>query len=75
MLSIMHKTINKDMTFAQALEICGQEGAEIMAGYGLHCIGCHIAATETISQGCAAHGLSPEQADEMVDKINKAIKE
>ena len=69
----MTKKINKDMTFADALNIAGQKGAEIMANNGLHCIGCHIAATESIAEGCAAHGLSEEDADKMVEDINKSI--
>ncbi len=66
----MTDKIQKDMTFAKALEISGQEGAQVMAKYGLHCIGCHIAATASIAEGCNAHGLSAEDADKMVDAIN-----
>ena len=71
----MTEEINKDMTFADALNISGQKGAEIMGNYGLHCIGCHIAATESIAEGCAAHGISEENTDKLVEEINKAISE
>jgi hybrid cluster-associated redox disulfide protein len=28
--------------------------------YGLHCVGCHVAAFETIEQGAKGHGMSDE---------------
>ena len=70
---IMAEKINKDMTFAEALQISGHKGAEIMTRWGLHCVGCPGAANETIEQGCAVHGLSESDAERMVDEINKAL--
>jgi hybrid cluster-associated redox disulfide protein len=37
---------------------------------GLHCIGCHVSAFETIEQGARAHGLDDKQIDEMLKKMN-----
>ncbi|MCX6707694.1 MAG: DUF1858 domain-containing protein [Candidatus Woesearchaeota archaeon] len=34
------------------------ESAEVMFKHGMHCIGCHISAYETIEQGAATHGIS-----------------
>ncbi len=59
----------KDMTFGDLLQ-AKPEAASILAAYGLHCIGCHIAVFETIEQGSKAHGLSDEQIDEIMNKIN-----
>ena len=47
------------------------EANRILFEYGLHCIGCHIAAYESIEDGCRAHGMTEEQIDEIVEKINK----
>lgn len=60
--------ITKDMTFGTLLEQ-KPEAADILASYGLHCIGCQIAVFETIEQGAKAHGLSDEQVAEMMSKI------
>ncbi|MEM7819990.1 MAG: DUF1858 domain-containing protein [Candidatus Aenigmatarchaeota archaeon] len=49
------------------------ESAEIMLKWGLHCIGCHVAAWESIEQGAAAHGLNKAQIAKMVAEINAAI--
>jgi hybrid cluster-associated redox disulfide protein len=46
----------------------------ILFEYGLHCIGCHVSALETIEQGALAHGLSKEQLSEMLEKINNTAK-
>lgn len=61
--------VTKTMTFGELLEIKPDAGA-ILAEYGLHCIGCHIAVFETVEQGAKAHGLTDEQLAEMVTKLN-----
>ena len=61
--------VNKDMTFADVLKQYPKAGP-ILAGYGLHCIGCRIGAFETIEQGALAHGLSPDKIDAMIREIN-----
>jgi len=69
----MTKKISKDMLFSEALEISGQKGADIMTQHGLHCIGCMMAGSETVEQGCAGHGIDEKDVDKMVEEINKAI--
>ena len=34
---------------------------EVFAKYGLGCVGCMIAAGETLGEGIAAHGLNPDE--------------
>ena len=65
----MAEQINKDMTFGELLEKFPEKAA-VLGEFGLHCIGCHIAVIETIEQGARAHGLSDDQIDEMVQKLN-----
>ena len=69
----MSEKITSDMTFAQALEIAGDDAATVMAKFGLHCIGCHVAGSETIEQGCSAHGLSSSDTENMIAEINEAV--
>ena len=66
------KKVNKDMKIGEVVNQFPQ-AAPIMMEYGLHCIGCHVAAWESISQGASAHGLPDDKIDEMVEKINQAI--
>jgi hybrid cluster-associated redox disulfide protein len=63
-------SIEKSMTFEQILEANPKAGAILMR-YGLHCIGCHISAYETLEQGSKAHGLSDEQIGKMVTELNQ----
>jgi len=47
----------------------------ILLEAGLGCVGCPMMSQETIEQGCKAHGLSNEEIDELIKKINKKIGE
>jgi hybrid cluster-associated redox disulfide protein len=62
--------INKDMTFGELLKKFPQAGP-IIASYGLHCIGCHIAVDETIEQGTAAHGIDANTLNKMILELNE----
>lgn len=64
--------ITKDMTFGAVIEKF-PESAAIMMKHGLHCVGCHVAAWETVEQGVAAHGMSKEDLDKMMKEINSAL--
>jgi hybrid cluster-associated redox disulfide protein len=64
------KTINKDMTFGDVLRNFPKAGP-ILAGHGLHCIGCHISTVESIEQGVYAHGMSEEKLDEIIEDLNE----
>lgn len=47
----------------------------ILLNYGLHCVGCHVNAFETLEQGTAGHGMSQDEVDEMLKEVNEAIEE
>ena len=66
----MAEEITKDMTFKEVLEKKPQAG-EVFMKYGLHCIGCHLSASETVEQGAQGHGLAAEQVVSMVKEINE----
>jgi hybrid cluster-associated redox disulfide protein len=61
--------ITKDMTFGQVLKDYPQV-APIFMKFGMHCIGCHIAVTETIEQGAMAHGVD---ADQLINELNSVL--
>ncbi len=46
------------------------ETAEVFFQFGLHCIGCHISAYESVTDGAKAHGVNPE---ELVKALNEKI--
>jgi hybrid cluster-associated redox disulfide protein len=63
----MPQPITKDMTIAEALQIKPQI-AGILFAKGMHCIGCSIAASETIAQAASVHGLD---VDELIEEVNR----
>lgn len=68
---MMAKKITKHMTFGEVLKDYPQVAPTFLK-YGMHCIGCHIAASETLEQGALAHGVDP---NELVDDLNKLLSE
>ncbi len=70
----MKEKITKDMKLGDLVSKY-PEAAMVMVKYGLHCIGCHLAAWETIEEGAKSHGISGKKLEEMLKEMNKAIKE
>ncbi|MBW3016162.1 DUF1858 domain-containing protein [Candidatus Woesearchaeota archaeon] len=50
------------------------KSAEVMFKHGLHCIGCHVSAYESIENGCKVHGMADKEIDALVKEINKVAK-
>lgn len=67
-------TITKETTIGEAIQK-NPMSAEIMLSYGLHCVGCHVSAFETIEQGALGHGMGKKELDEMVKKMNDVSRE
>ncbi len=65
--------ITKDMTIGEVIEK-HPKVVGIMLRYGLHCVGCGIAAMETIEQGAKGHGMSDKEIEMMVRELNDAAK-
>ncbi len=61
--------ITKEMTIGETIEQYPQV-AMVLMNHGLHCIGCHVAAWETIEEGCKVHGMEDEHIDKMVEEAN-----
>jgi len=47
------------------------EAAEILFEAGMACVGCPMAMSETIEQGCLAHGMTKKQIDKLLKELNK----
>ena len=46
------------------------ETLSVFAEHGFHCLGCAAASFESIEDGAKAHGVTPE---EVVEELNRAI--
>lgn len=45
--------------------------AEVLLDYGLHCVGCMASSFDTIEAGAKVHGMTDEEIDEMVERVNE----
>ena len=62
-------TFTKESSIKDIVSEC-PETVEIFAQFGLGCIGCAMAAFETLEQGAAAHGIDVE---ELLKAINEKV--
>lgn len=66
---------SKDMLLIEAFQKCNETEQEkignILAEYGMHCLGCALAHGETFEQAASAHDADIE---EMMKKINEVVK-
>lgn len=68
---IFTMTVEKNMTLAQVLN-ADRNTARIFMEFGMHCLGCPHAVSETIEQACMAHGAN---CDELVHQLNEYFAE
>ena len=64
--------ITKDTLIGEVVEKYPQ-AIEPLMDLGLHCIGCHVSAFESIEMGFKAHGMDNKQIDEAVKMLNEAV--
>ncbi len=62
--------VTKDTIIGDILDVNAEAAAPYFFEMGMHCLGCPSARGETVEQACAVHGVN---ADELVEKLNKAI--
>ena len=66
--------ISKDMPLVDVVQNF-PDAVPIMLSHGLHCVGCHVAAFETVEQGAKAHGMDDKQVEQLIKDMNDSIKE
>lgn len=64
--------VTKDMNLAEVVQNY-PDSAEVLMDYGLHCVGCHFNTMDSIEAGSKVHGLSDQDIDDMVIRINEVI--
>ena len=42
---------------------------------GVHCVGCHVSYSESLEDGFKGHGMTDEDVDLVIAKLNKAVSE
>jgi|CXWL01.1.fsa_nt_gi iron-sulfur cluster assembly accessory protein len=62
--------IHKDMIVGEVVGMF-PEAAEIIMSYGLHCVGCHANAFETLEQGLFGHGYQQDHLDNLLKELNE----
>jgi hybrid cluster-associated redox disulfide protein len=60
--------INENMTIAEVLK-AKPDTAKVFITHGMHCVGCAIAAGETLAQAAVTHGVDIKK---LIDDLNKA---
>jgi len=50
------------------------EVIDTLTGFGVHCVGCHVSPFESIEMGFKGHGMTDQQVEEAVRKLNEVIK-
>ena len=66
--------ITKDMTIG---DVVAKYPAVIepLQEAGVHCVGCHVSYSESLEDGFKGHGMSDEDVDLVISKLNKAVAE
>src|SRR3989338_2802287 len=50
------------------------ETIEPLMEMGVHCVGCHVSPYETLEGGFKGHGMTDEEINKALEKLNQAIK-
>ena len=64
------KQITKNTNIVKALKI-NPNAADILMQAGMGCVGCAMAQFETLEQGLIAHGITKNQIDKLIERLNK----
>ena len=70
----IREVITKDMTIG---EVVAKYPAVIepLQEAGVHCVGCHVSYSESLEGGFKGHGMTDEQVNDVIAKLNKAVEE
>src|SRR3989338_5039612 len=64
--------ITKDTTIGEIVDK-HPEVVETLMSYGVHCVGCHVSPFESLEMGFKGHGMSDEDVESAVAKLNDVI--
>ncbi|MBI2106270.1 iron-sulfur cluster assembly accessory protein [Candidatus Woesearchaeota archaeon] len=64
--------VTKDTTIGDIVE-SHPEVIETLTELGVHCVGCHVSPFESLEMGFKGHGMSDEDVEQAVIKLNEVI--
>ncbi len=70
---IMQK-ITGEMTIGEVVKE-HPEVVPALLSYGVHCIGCHVSAWESLEDGFRGHGFDEEKINEILAKLNEVVEQ
>lgn len=59
--------INENMTIAETIKL-KPDSIKVFMSFGMHCVGCAVAAGETIAQAAEVHGIDIKKLTEELNK-------
>lgn len=62
-------TITRDTLISEVLDI-NPDAAPIFMGMGMHCLGCAMAAGESVGEAAEVHGVD---VDSLLDQLNTLV--
>ena len=71
---VKQQLITKDMTIGDVVAKYPSV-IEPLQSAGVHCVGCHVSYSESLEQGFKGHGMSDEEVDMVIAKLNIAVEE
>src|SRR5271170_5762545 len=74
----MQETITRTMTIEEVFKGFphkSQKLAQEMTNSGLHCVGCSASTWETVEAGMYGHGMSDEQIENLLNRLNGILEE
>jgi len=74
----LKQEISKDMTIGDVFQKYPHrvtKMAQIMTNHGLHCVGCHVSAYETLEQGIEGHGFDKKILITLLKELNEVVQE
>lgn len=67
------KKVERDTLMAEIILSYPQLSQDLMDA-GMHCVGCPLSSFESLEDGCTVHGMSEEQIDALILRLNEQIK-
>ena len=71
---VKQQLITKEMTIGDVVAKYPSCIEPLLAS-GVHCVGCHVSYYETLEQGFKGHGMSDDDIEEVIIKLNQAVEE
>lgn len=64
--------ITRDSTIGEVVQKY-PEVVDTLMGFGVHCVGCSVSEYETLEEGFSGHGMSKEEIEGAIQKLNEVV--